>query len=196
MKSCNVSASLCFVLVLALAGGCSSNLAPTQFSNPSFDFGFVQRLAVLPFDNHTADRDAGVRATRLMATELLSTGAVDVVETGEVLAAIEQIPRLRAPGNTVPSKSEVVELGNILQAQALMLGSVTQSETLRSGRVGIPVVTIDAHLVETETGVSVWAATHTEKAQSLGKKLLGTGATPISETTRRCIQELISTLID
>ena len=175
---------------------CAGNLAPTQFIDPDFDFEFVERVAVYPFENQSNDREAGTRSTRLFMTELLATGAVGVVETGEVLAAVSQIPRLQAPKVTRPSRAEIIALGEQLNVQALVLGTVTQSETLRSGQVGIPVVTIDAHLVETETGTSVWAGTHTEKGGGLGKKILGTGTEPISETTRRCIRRLISSLIE
>ncbi len=78
--------------------------------------------------------------------------------------------------------------------QPVMYGSVTQSEALRSGTVSLPVVTLDVHMVETETGAAVWAATHTEKGAGMSAKLLGTGAEPISETTRRCVREIVRTL--
>ena len=50
-------------------------------------------------------------------------------------------------------------------------------------------------MLETETATAVWAATHTEKGAGLSAKLLGTGAEPISETTRRCVRQLIKTLV-
>jgi hypothetical protein len=56
-------------------------------------------------------------------------------------------------------------------------------------------VTLDLHMVETETGATVWAATHSEKGAGLSAKLLGTGAEPISETTRRCVRVLLRTLV-
>ena len=40
---------------LLLAGltalGCSGNLPTTKFTNPRFDFAFVERIAVLPFED-------------------------------------------------------------------------------------------------------------------------------------------------
>jgi TolB-like protein len=183
-------ASMLFLAMFVTVLSCGKKIPPTQFLNPSFDFAFVEKVAVLPLENLSADRQAGVRATRLLITELLSTGAVDVVEPGEVQAALDRVVRQRTP-NT----AEVIELGRSLEVQGVILGSVTQSESLRAGSVSVPVVTLDVHMLETETGASVWAVTHTEKGSGWGAKVLGTGAEPISETTRRCVQAIVATLV-
>jgi hypothetical protein len=177
-------------LAMALMG-CASGMKTTQFTNPGFDFAFVEKVAVLPLENLSTDRQAGQRATRLLITELLAAGAVDVVEPGEVQTALDRIPG----GGRSLSKEQVIGLGQTLDVQALILGSVTQSELIRSGTLSIPTVTLDLHMLETETGTSVWAATHTEKGSGLSAKLLGTGAEPISTTTRRCVQQILETLV-
>lgn len=76
------------------------------------------------------------------------------------------------------------------------MGTVTQSENLRSGNVPVPVVTLDLRMVETETGATVWAATHSEKGSTVSAKILGTGGQPIAETTRECVQQVLATLIE
>jgi TolB-like protein len=183
------------VTFLALLG-CAGGIRPTRFTNPKFDFSFVERVAVLPFENLSNDRQAGARATRLTITELLASGAVDVVEPGEVRAALVRIQGADASRGILPSTEDVVALGKALGVQAVIVGSVTQSETVRSGSVSIPVVTLDVHMVEAETGATVWAATHTEKGGGLGARVLGTGGEPLSETTRYCVRGVLSSLID
>jgi TolB-like protein len=185
---------VCLAGLLCLAG-CAGSLPVTKFTNPNFDFSFLERVAVLPFENLSADRQAGFRATRLMITELLASGAVDVVEPGEVQAALLKLPDFQ-PGRAIsPSTTQVVALGKSLRVQALIVGSVPQSELVGSGAVRLPVVTLDVHMVETETGATVWAATHTERAGSVGAKVLGTGGKPLAETTRRCVKRLLKTLV-
>ena len=175
--------------------GCASGMQATRFSNPNFDFGFVERVAVVPFENLSNDRAAGARATRLTITAFLASGTLDVVEPGEVQAAIVQITN-RPPSQSIElSNEEIVSLGQALGVQALVMGSVTQSDNLRSGSVAIPVVTLDLRMVETETGAIVWAATHSEKGSSVSARFLGTGAEPIAETTRECIRNVLATLI-
>lgn len=172
---------------------CASGLKPTEFANPRFDFGFVERVAVIPFENLSGDQQAAFRATRLMITELLASGAVDVVEPGEVQAGLG---RMAASRTTAPNTEQILTLGKDLRVQAVIIGTVAQSEVLRSGAVGWPVVTLDAQMIETETGTIVWAATHTEKGSTMGARILGTGGEPIAETTRRCVQTLLKTLLD
>jgi TolB-like protein len=190
--------SLALLLPLALlpVGGCGAGMKVTRFSNPNFDFSFVERVAVIPFDNQTNDRQSGLRATRLTITELLASGAIDVVEPGEVAAALTRITGLQAGRAVSPSTEQIVSLGQALGVQALIMGTVTQSENLRSGSVPIPVVTLDLRMVETETGATVWAATHSEKGGSLSAKILGTGGEPLAETTRKCVQEALATLVE
>lgn len=189
MKNLRTPSPAPILIALSLLG-CSGNLATTEFTNPRFDFGFVERVAVLPLEDLAEDRQAGVRATRMLITELLASGAVDVVEPGEVQAVTDRVVR----GRGGPSKSEVIDLGRELEVQAVLIGSVTQSEVLRSGLVSVPVVTLDLHLLETETGAPVWAATHTERGSGAAAKWLGTGAEPISATTRRCVQKALRSL--
>jgi TolB-like protein len=190
--------SLALLLPLALlpVAGCGGGMKVTRFSNPNFDFSFVERVAVIPFDNQTNDRQSGLRATRLTITELLASGAIDVVEPGEVAAALTRITGLQAGRAVSPSTEQIVSLGQALGVQALIMGTVTQSENLRSGSVPIPVVTLDLRMVETETGATVWAATHSEKGGSLSAKVLGTGGEPLAETTRKCVQEALATLVE
>ena len=187
----------CLVAVgLLCLSGCAGKIKATQFTNPDFDFSYVERVAVLPFENLTNDRQAGFRATRLTITELLASGTVDVVEPGEVQAAQLKIQGGQPGRMGPPSTEQIISMGKALGVQAIVVGSVPQSETLRSGAVLIPVVTLDAHMIETETGATVWAATNTEKGGSAGAKVLGTGGQPISTTTRRCVQNLLKTLIE
>lgn len=189
MKSRIVAAAVLLLGALALAG--CGGVRATRYVNPDFSFAFVERVAVLPFENFSSEPDAGVRATRLLITELLASGAVDVVEPGEVNAALNRLPGLTTP----PSNEQIIALGKSLKIQAVITGSVNQSETIRSGTVMIPVVTLDTHMVETETGSAVWAVTHTEKGAGMGAKYLGTASEPISQTMRRCVKQIVKKLV-
>ena len=179
------------LVALALLATSACGIKTTRYTDPDFNFAFVERIAVLPLENLTNDAQAGERATRLLITELLASRSVEVVEPGEVRAALQRL----AGASITPSTEQVIALGKSLSAQAVLIGAVTQSDLSRSGTVAIPVVTIDAHLLETETGTAVWAATQTEKGAGVGAKLLGTGGEPISETTRRCVRRLVSALV-
>jgi hypothetical protein len=191
MKKKRRSGSLAPALALVLALGGCSGMRPTTFTNPDFNFAFVEKVAVLPLENLSQDSQAGVRTTRILVTELLATEAIDVVEIGEVNAALNRL----AGASPTPSTEQIIALGAALEVQALIVGSVNQSETLRSGSVNIPVVTIDLHMVETESGQPVWAATNSTRGSGASAKWLGVGAEPISETTRDCVRVLVKKLV-
>lgn len=179
------------VLTVALGLLGCAGAGTTRFVNPGFNFSFVRRLAVLPFENLSSDQQAGARATRLLVTELLASGAVDVVEPGEVKAALARL----AGASATPTTEQITALGKALNVQALVLGNVNESTETRSGTVSVPVVTLDVHMVEAETGSTVWAATRTEKGGGFGARFLGTSGEPMSETTRRCVRKLVQDLI-
>lgn len=196
MSQKTVTILLLVVVAAVSLTSCGSSMQATEFANPGFDFSFVERVAVLPFENLSGDRQAGLRATRLAITELLASGALDVVEPGEVQAAMAKMAGFSAGRAPIPSTEQTLSLGEALDVQALILGTVTQSELLRSGRVSYPVVTLDMRMVETETGATVWAATHSERGGNISAKVLGTAAQPLAETTRNCVRQLLATLVE
>lgn len=175
--------------VLALSS--CATVAPTKFINPEYDFSFLERVAVLPLEDLSQEQQAGVRASRLLITELLASGAVDVVEPGEVSAALVSA----GVANSQPTTEQVIAIGKQLGVQAIVTGAVTQAENQRRGAALVPVVTIDLHMVETETGQAVWAATHTETGSNAATRILGSGGRAISETMRRCVKQLVETLV-
>jgi len=192
MQFINRLAVLVLILLAFATAGCTRGMRPTKFTNADYNFSFLEKVAVLPLLNLSEDRQAGSRTTRILITELLSTGAVDVVEPGETLAALNKI----ASGDPTPTTEQIIALGKALNVQAVLQGTVAQSGASRAGTVMIPVVTLDVHMLETESGQVVWAATHTERGGAAGAALLGTGSEPISQTTRRCARRVIKTLVN
>jgi len=179
-------------LGLVLIAGCAG-LGSTTFAHPDYNFGFVEKVAVIPFENTTKDQGAGVRATRFFVTELLAARAFDVVEPGEVARVLTGMGVVRTADLT---REQVLSIGNELGVQALFLGSVGESSSQRSGGANINVVTLNARLVETETGETVWSATHTESGGGFWSTLFGTRQRSSSEVTRACVAKSIRTLIN
>ena len=62
MKDLRPTAVASILIGVLILLGCSGNLATTEFTNPQFDFGFVERIAVLPLEDLAEDRRTGVRA--------------------------------------------------------------------------------------------------------------------------------------
>jgi TolB-like protein len=179
-------------MVLVLLPGCGG-MRQTTFVNPDYNFEFVERVAVIPFENLTDDRGAGARMTRFFITELLATRAFDVVEPGEVAQAMSSVGSLRVA--ELP-RARITEIGGRLQAQALFLGSIVESSSVRSGSNSENVVTFDVRLVEAETGSVIWSTTHTETGRGLWAGLFGTSGKTMGEVSRSTARKIIDRLVD
>jgi TolB-like protein len=182
------------VVILAAGGllaGCGG-IGPTTFVHEGFDFGYIERVAVIPFENLSQDQGAGYRATRYFVSELLAAEAFDVVEPGEVTRVLEKRGLVRV-AELAPE--QIVDIGRELGVQGLILGSVAESSTTRSGSSSVVVVTVIARMVETDKGVTVWSTTHTKGGRGVWSYLFGGADESESEVTRRCVEETVGTLI-
>lgn len=190
-----VMRKIVWVLAVASLLACSGcgGIGPTKFVNPEYDFAFIETVAVVPFENLSGDTNAGARATRYLANSLLASEAFLVVEPGEVTHALERHGLTTAGQLT---QAQIVSLGSSFGAQGIFLGSVSESTTLRAGSTMVQVVTVTMRLVETETGATVWASTHTEDSSGFWSGLFGTKQKGSAEVTRKCIDKALGTLLD
>ncbi len=184
-----LTASLVFVLMIG--AGCGG-MRPTVFIHEEYNFQFLERVAVVPFDNLSKDQGAGARATRVFIGQLLAADAFDVVEPGEVAKALEKYSLVRTSELTT---EQAIDLGRQLKVQGIFLGSVTEADLIRSGGTTANTITIVARLVETETGATVWSATNTAGGRGFWSSLFGTGDKSQSEVMRECIKTLLGSLV-
>lgn len=187
-------ASVATILVIAslLALSACTGSAGRTFVHPEYDFGFVERVAVVPFENLTENRGAGARVSRSFVAELLGTMAFDVVEPGEVVRAMEANSMTRS---AELSREQIRTLGRELKCQALFLGSVTEASTERSGGNSLNTVALDVRLIETETGSAVWSTSQTRRGRGFVGGLFGTGGKSMSEVSRDCARACIRQLV-
>ncbi|MEW5922504.1 MAG: hypothetical protein AB1746_00800 [Candidatus Zixiibacteriota bacterium] len=177
--------------VLILIGGCGG-MSPSVFIHDEYNFQYLERVAVVPFDNLSSDQGAGARATGIFISELLSERAFDIVEPGEVTRALEKFATLRT---SQLSNEQIVNIGKELKVQGIILGNVTEVSTFRSGASTVSTVTMVVRMVETETGMTVWSATNTSGKKGFLASLFGTGDKSESEAMRDCVKGVIKTLI-
>jgi len=181
------------VVVLFLGGviGCGGGM--TTFLHHEYNFDFIERVAIVPLDNLSDDRGAGARSTHVLMTEVLAAEVFDVVEPGEVSLALSKQGIVRTSELT---RDQIISIGKELKAQALFLGAVTESTTLRSGGSSVAKVTLAMRLVETERGVTVWSASATAGGRGFWASLFGTSGKSTSEVTRDCARKVLRSLLD
>ena len=182
--------SLC-ILALTFFVACSG-MSPTVFVNKQYNFNFLEKVAVVPFENLSTDQGAGSRITHIFLTELLAAESFDIAEPGEVSKVTQKYV---GSGGSALTRDQIVEIGKVLGVQGIILGSVNQTSSARAGGSATTEVTIDARLVETETGQTIWSATNTEGGRGFLASLLGTGDKSDAEIARKCVRHIINTLV-
>jgi TolB-like protein len=186
-----------FALIPALAAlllsGCAA-ARHTTYIDPQFDFGSIERVAILPFENLSSDQGSAKYITRLFFTELLAQKVFDVVEPGEVSAFIGSHSGM-TDKNAELSIEQIKDMAKTLNVQAIIFGSVGESSELRSGNLNTHVVGIDARMVNAETGSTVWSSSVNTSGPGAFARLFGVGERTRSNAARNAVQKLISSLV-
>jgi TolB-like protein len=164
---------------------------PQAYIHPNVDLSFIQKVAVMPFANLTRDEFAGRKVKEVLIAELLLTGALDVIEPGEVnrVLAKEKIQSVSSL-----TAVQIKTIGKALGAQAILIGTVEEFGEIRSGSLSAPLVTIGLRMMDVESGTIIWSVNHSKGGFGIMMRLLGVGGGTISEVTTKVVREAIDTL--
>ncbi len=173
-----------------LAAACASS-SGTRYHDRNMDFGAVRTVAIMPLANLTRDNVAADRVRDVLANMLLATSNIYVVPQGE---AQRNIAAAGIQSPTSPSTEDVLKLGKMLKADALITGVVKEYGEVRSGSASAPVVSVSLQMLETATGKVVWAASTTKGGVSLGDRLLGSSGAPMNQVTEAAVDDLLAKL--
>ena len=183
------------LVLLLLAGSllpaCAARSRLEVYRDQNFDFNSVRVIAVVPFENLTKETQAANRVRDVFMNMLLSTGAVYVLPAGEVArgltrAGIERVAALSA--------EDVVRLGGIVKADAVITGVVREYGEIRAGASASNVISLSVQMMETQTGRIVWTATATRGGITTSDRLFGGGGRPMDDVTRDAVVEVLNKL--
>ncbi len=185
----SVRSLLFFVLLLVAA--CAPTVTSSVYRDPNMDFGAIQVVAVMPFQNLSRDNVAADMVRDVFINRLLSTGAVYVLPVGEVARGVARTD-IQAPAT--PSPEEVVKLAATLKSQAVITGVVREYGEVRSGTSAASVVSISVQMFEGQTGKTVWTASSTRGGIRVVDRLFGGGGRPMNDVTRDAVNDVIQRL--
>lgn len=177
-------------LGLILLIGCGG---PSRFVHPATNLDLVKRVAILPFDNLSNEKNAGEIVQDIFTTELLAEGVFRVVEHGEVARVMREKGISPNKGLSAP---EARVMGSSLNVQGVILGTVDVYEMARGGggSLSYPLVAFSARLIEVEKGEVIWQASHSGSGLTLFYRFFGMGGKEISTVTREVADALLKTL--
>ena len=192
MSLCKKNILTLVILITVMFSGCGVK-APVHHINPDVDFSFFKNVAVLPLDNLTNNKASGEIVKQIVISELLASGLVDVVIPGEVISAISE---LGIQNISALNKSQVKSLGNALNVEAVIMGSVEQYGEVRSGNLSAPEVTITLMMAEVESGNIIWSITLTRGGLDFMARHFGAKSETMSEIVQGAVREAIQTLAE
>lgn len=174
-----------------LGGGCASS-RKSGFVHPNVDFGFIRRVAILPFQNLSGDEFADERMQSIFMMEILQEGGLEVAGTGEVLAAMRE---LRFTPGVDLSPTQIVAIGQRLGVDAVFFGAVEEYGMNRSNRDRGIEVTALFGLAETETGTTIWQSQVHVNGLSTWKRLFGGSSASLHQVSLKSVREALGTLL-
>lgn len=182
-----VRGAILFVLVSLVA--CAGHT--DVYHDQTMDFGAVQTVAVMPFANLSKESTATERVRDVFINKLLCTGALYVLPVGEIARGVVKA-EIQAPAT--PSPEEIVKLGGILKAQAVITGTVKEYGDVRSGTASAGALSMSLQMMETQTGRVVWSASSTKGGITTTDRLFGGGGQPMENVTEKVVDDLIKKL--
>ena len=188
-----INCRICILLlVLTLLAGCSggSNISE-NYHDPDMDFALLRTVAVMPFDNLSTDRMAAARVRNTFMTNLLATGVIYVIPSGEVVRGIK---RAGIENPVIPSAEEIAKLAAIIKADAVITGVVNEYGQVRSATTTANVISVSMQMIEKESRKVVWSASTTKGGISVWDRLFGGGGRPMEDVTEAAINDLINKL--
>jgi hypothetical protein len=132
-----------------LAAGCAGK-APRPAVAPA---GPLPRIAILPFDNLANEGGAGDTMTLVFFTAVGAQGRYEPVEAGIVATVLDSM-RIRL--TTTLSAEQMRALGQRLDVQRILVGSVLESGSVRTDDGDVPTVGVAVKLLDPETGRVLW----------------------------------------
>lgn len=179
------------VLLILVSTGCATTSSKVVYRDPNMDFGSIQTVAVMPFNNLTRENVAGERVRDVFMTMLQATGGVYVIPPGEVSRGISRLS-LERPAS--PTPEEVTKFAKIVSTDAVFTGTVKEYGEVRSGTSTANVVSVSLQMMEAQTGKVVWSASSTKGGVTTSDRLFGGGGEPMNATTQKAVDDLLEKL--
>ncbi|SHI54206.1 Peptidoglycan-synthase activator LpoB [Malonomonas rubra DSM 5091] len=175
---------------IGLLCGCSS--APRHYAAESLGLGYVTRVAVLPFENHTDFKFAELRFSDVVVTEILSRGLFEVVEKGESQRFLQEELIQKDQGSL--DMATAMRLGQELNVQAYLSGAVEDFREEQNGSYSYPVIAATLRLVDVNSGQIIWQASGSETGYRTFDRLFGFAGEDVNQVGFRLAKRLLATM--
>lgn len=181
----------CCVVLACMLVGCGGKFTSEEFVREDVDFDGVSSVAVLPFLNHTNDKFIHQRVRNVAITQMLANGVADVVDRGVVDSVLfEEVIDPNQPIDLINLK----RLGQRLNVQAFLLGSVDMVSSRQSGSFAYPQLALTLRLVESQSASILWQNSGHWTSESFLGKMVGLAPTDSYHVTIELLNRMMKSL--
>jgi len=152
------------LVILLLATTLTSCAGHRLYVNEEADFGFYERIGILPFSNLSGDRNATEKVTSSFLTEMLIDSRVDIATMGDMLKSYRSL--IKDERSNLPEQltaEEAKALGMDANVQGLLVGVIRDYSLVHSGQADFPLVSIAVRFIDCQSGKIVWTYEVTRK---------------------------------
>ena len=156
------------LLMIVLLSSCAFKQAPTVLKQgPLPGGGDICRIAVLPFINQTAYKEADDIFARVFVSELVNSGNYQVAQEGDVRKFFQQMQVLP---NQTPDIEQLRAMADRLGAQVVISGTITEmKETSEYGQHLEPTVAVVIRVIDGDSGRTLWSTYSRREGQQYRK---------------------------
>jgi len=177
------------IIILLICISCTPKTKTSFYISPDYDFSFIKRVAVLPFENFTNEKFASSIITQVVINELL--GLVDVAPPGDVVSALQSLKI--TPGSSLTTE-QIKAISKTLDIQAVIFGSVNKYAQVTEGYISYPEISITLMMADATSGRIIWSVTKTTEKPSFWVKHFGAKGDTMSSALEKVVREAIKTL--
>jgi len=152
------------LLILLLAATMCSCAGHRLYVNKEADFGFYERIGILPFSNLSGDRNATEKVTSSFLTEMLIDSRVDIATMGDMVKSYRNV--IKDERSNLPEQltaEEAKTLGTDANVQGLLVGVIRDYSLTHSGQADFPLVSVAVRFIDCQSGKIVWTYEITRK---------------------------------
>lgn len=184
-----------FIFILAgftlLFSGCGTKQSSETFLREDIDLDLVTRVAVLPFENYTKEQYIDERVRDVSITQVLALGIADVVDKGIVDSVMRE--EVIEPGKPIDLVN-LKRLGQRLNVQAFLLGSVDEANEIRKGSLTFPELALTMRLVDASGSIVLWQASGRRSGETLMGRIFGIAPKDQFYVTLKLTKKLLSSI--
>ena len=182
-----------FLLFLILVlPSCSSKTAQETYVRSDIDLGFIDKIAVLPFQSLSQKKHTAEMVRDLTITQILSDGLFDVTDKGLVDSALRE--EAIKPEESIIEFDTLQRLSQRLEVQAVLRGTIDHADQIRLGQDAYPELSITLRLIDASTGAILWHASGNENGASFGTRLLGIAPQDEFTISMKLVRRLIASI--